>query len=113
MAIFNIFKKNTEKTPPTQQATLFNSSPSFSQFGSDIYASDVVQNCIDVIATEISKMAPQHIRVNSKGEQSIPASSLNRLFKFSPNGLMTTRDFLEKIIWLLFLNYNAFIYPIY
>jgi HK97 family phage portal protein len=31
----------------------------------------------------------------------------------SPNPLMTTRDFLEKTVWLLFLNYNAFIYPMY
>jgi HK97 family phage portal protein len=40
-------------------------------------------------------------------------SSLNRLFKFSPNELMTTRDFIEKVIWLLYMNYNAFIYPTY
>jgi HK97 family phage portal protein len=26
---------------------------------------------------------------------------------------MTTRDFIEKVIWLLFMNYNAFIYPVY
>jgi len=87
--------------------------PTFSQFGQDIYASDVVQNCIDIIATEISKLQPKHIRTDSDGMQKIPKSSLNRLFKFAPNPVMTTRDFLEKMVWLLFLNYNVFIYPIF
>ena len=85
--------------------------PIFSQFGNNIYASDVVQMAIDCIATEISKLQPRHIRTNSKGIQTVPNSSLNRLFKFSPNPMMTTRDFLEKIIWQLYMNYNAFIYP--
>lgn len=85
--------------------------PIFSQFGQSIYSSDVVQMCIDAIATECSKLQPRHIRTDSEGMQSHAKSSLNRLFKFSPNSLMTTRDFLEKIIWLLYLNNNAFIYP--
>jgi HK97 family phage portal protein len=87
--------------------------PTFGQFGENIYASDVVQVCIDVIATEISKLQPKHIRTDATGQQTMPRSSLNRLFKFAPNDLMTMRDFLEKVIWLLYLNYNAFIYPTY
>jgi len=88
--------------------------PIFSQFGQNIYVSDVVQMCIDVIATECSKLMPRHIRTDGDNEMQVNVkSSLNRLFKFSPNPLMTTRDFLEKIIWLLYMNYNAFIYPMY
>jgi HK97 family phage portal protein len=87
--------------------------PVFSQFGKNIYASDVVQMCIDVIATECSKLLPKHIRTGSNEMQVNVKSSLNRLFKFSPNSLMTTRDFIEKTIWLLYMNYNAFIYPMY
>lgn len=88
-------------------------SPIFSQFGENIYASDIVQMCIDVIATECSKLQPKHIRIADDGMQSIPKSTLNRLLKFSPNELMTTKDFIEKIIWTLFLDYNCFIYPKY
>lgn len=88
-------------------------SPVFSQFGQNIYTSDVVQNCIDIIATEISKLQPKHIKTDSEGIQSIPRDSINRLFKFAPNELMITRDFLEKIIWSLYMNYNAFILPVY
>jgi HK97 family phage portal protein len=87
--------------------------PVFSQFGQDIYASDVVQMAIDCIATEISKLQPRHIRTDNNGMQTTPKSSLNRLFRFAPNPIMTTRDFLEKVIWLLYMQYNAFIYPAY
>lgn len=92
---------------------LSGSTPVFSQFGQDIYASDVVQICIDKTAAEISKLTPKHIRVDKNNKQTIPNSPLNRLFEYGPNELMTTRDFLEKIIWLLFLKYNCFIYPRY
>jgi HK97 family phage portal protein len=87
--------------------------PIFSQFGRDIYASDVVQTCIDIIATECSKLQPKHIRTDNTGMMQNVNGTLNRLFKFAPNELMTTRDFIEKVVWLLFMNYNAFIYPTY
>lgn len=87
--------------------------PVFSQFGRDIYASDIVTGAIERIATEISKLQPRHISTDDKGIQTTPKSSINRLFKFAPNQLMTTHDFLEKIMWLLYRNYNCFIYPTY
>lgn len=86
--------------------------PIFSPFGTDIYASDLVQNCINVIATEMSKLQPRHIRSTSNS-QDIPRGNINRLLKFGPNPLMTTSEFIEKIIWLLFMNYNAFVIPIF
>ncbi|MCM1567088.1 MAG: phage portal protein [Dehalobacter sp.] len=107
-----IFSKNNKQQ--LQYAKFLNGlSPIFSQFGQNIYASDVVQMCIDVIATECSKLMPKHIRTDNNGMQVNVKSSLNRLFKFAPNTLMTTRDFIEKVIWLLYMNYNAFIYPMY
>jgi HK97 family phage portal protein len=88
--------------------------PVFSQFGTNIYFSDIVQNCIDRTATECSKLQLQHIRIDNKTrQQEIVNGSFNRLFKFAPNPLMTTADFIEKIVWLLYLNYNVFIYPVY
>ncbi|SFM09245.1 phage portal protein [Pelosinus propionicus] len=87
--------------------------PIFSQFGKDIYMSDVVQNCIACIADEIAKLQPRHIRTDPSGMQSTPNSSINRLLKFAPNKIMSTSDMLQKIIWTLYKNYNAFIYPAY
>jgi HK97 family phage portal protein len=97
-----------------QYAKMLNGyAPIFSQFGTDVYASDVVQTCIDIIATECSKLMPKHIRTDNSGMQTVVNGSLNRLFKFAPNELMTTKDFIEKTIWLLYMNYNAFVYPTY
>lgn len=107
----NFFKSNNQNNKHLEM--LNGSWPIFSQFGQNIYASDVVQNCIDVIATECSKLRPRHIREDQDGMQHIPRGNLNRLFKFAPNPIMTTSNFLEKIIWLLFMNYNAFIIPMY
>ena len=105
---------NKEQNKQLQYAKMLQGySPVFSRFGHNVYASDVVQMCIDVIATECSKLRPKHIRTGPGGIQALPKSDLNRLFKFAPNPLMTTRDFIEKTIWLLYLNYNAFIYPVY
>ncbi|MGJ9381799.1 phage portal protein [Salipaludibacillus sp. CF4.18] len=103
-----------ESSRQMQQAKFLDGySPIFSQFGQNVYASDVVQMCIDVIATECSKLKPKHIRTDPNGMQATVKSGINRLFKFAPNELMTTRDFIEKIIWQLYTNYNAFIYPMY
>ncbi len=116
MALKDLFKKftSTSGNSEMQQAKMLNGySPIFSQFGEDVFASDVVQMCVDVIATECSKLQPKHIRIGNNGMQHVVKSSINRLFKFSPNEIMTTRDFLEKVIWLLYTNYNAFIYPMY
>ena len=116
MALLSFFKSKFFKSDRQnmQYVKMLNGySPVFSQFGQNIYASDVVQMCIDAIATECSKLQPRHIRIDSNNMETTPKSSLNRLFKFSPNQLMTTRDSLEKIIWLLYMNYNAFIYPMF
>lgn len=85
--------------------------PIFSQFGTNIYASDVVQQAITCIVSEIKKLKPQHIREN--GNDVVTVSSDIQAVLTRPNQLMTTSDFLEKITWLLFLNYNVFIIPTY
>lgn len=114
MALTDWFKGLSNKIKQYTYAKMMSGyTPVFSQFGQDIYASDIVQICISKTAKEISKLQPQHIRTDADGVQTTPKGNINRLFKFKPNPLMTTRDFLEKVIWLLFLNYNCFIYPTY
>lgn len=108
----DLFKKQTEKPVNTEFAEVLNGyAPIFSQFGQDIYASDVVQQAINCIVQEMKKLRPQHIRED--GLDIIPVNSdLQRVLR-NPNPLMTTSDFLEKVTWLLFLNYNAFIIPVF
>jgi HK97 family phage portal protein len=113
MLLDSLFKSNQTQTMQYAKF-LDNSMPLFSQFGRSIYASDVVQTCVDCIATELAKLQPRHIRRDAKGKiDRLAGDALNNLFACAPNELMTTADFIEKQIWSLLLNYNAFIYPTY
>lgn len=83
--------------------------PIFSQFGDNIYVSDVVQQALNCIVSEMKKLNPLHVRTNGSDVTTV-RSSVQKVLK-NPNPLMTTSDFIEKIIWLLFFNYNAFVIP--
>ena len=87
-------------------------SPIFSQFGKNIYASDVVQQALNCIVLEMKKLNPKHIVISEGMENIAMRTDINAILNI-PNELMTTSDFIEKVIWLLFFNYNAFIYPTY
>ena len=114
MGLFDFFKQYGEVKKKLQYAQMMNgTTPVFSTFGEDIYASDVVQNAVRCICTEMSKLDPKHIRTDTAHMQTVVNSSLNRLLKFGPNPLMTTTDFLEKITYLREIHKNAFIYPTY
>lgn len=108
----NLFKKQDEKLNNSSYAEVMNGyAPIFSQFGTDIYASDVVQQAIMCIVSEMKKLKPTHIRETGEDVTTITGDLQNVLNR--PNQLMTTSDFIEKVTWLLFLNYNAFIIPTY
>ena len=83
--------------------------PIFTQFGTDIYASDVVQQALKCIVDEMKKLNPTHVRY--KGSDPVPVKSTLQDVLDNPNHLMTTSEFLEKITWLLMMNYNAFVIP--
>lgn len=85
--------------------------PVFNQFGQDIYASDVVQQAISCIVFELKKLTPQHVRIT--GSDPIPINDNLQTLLNQPNERMTTSEFIEKIFWSLFLNYNSFIVPTY
>lgn len=94
----------------TQYADMLNGfTPIYSQFGDDIYASDVVQQALNCIASELKKLTPQHVRTS--GCDVTPVASTIQTVLQNPNELMTTAEFIEKVVWQLFFNYNAFIIP--
>lgn len=86
--------------------------PMYSQFGTNIYAFDAVRQAIKRIVDELVKLKPTHIR-SIKGADAIPINSSVQRVLDSPNPLMTTADFLEKVSYLLLLNCNVFILPVY
>ncbi len=89
-----------------------NSQPIFTSFGKDIYLSDFVNNAIDRVASEIAKIEIKSI-VQRKDLLQIQNDDITRLFRFKPNPLQTTSDFLANVEWLRRKNCNAFIYPQY
>ena len=109
----NLFAKlrgNDEKKILTE--VLSDSRAVFSSFGNDIYFSDLVANCLDRIAAEISKI--DVVSVVAKDDSiSRQNDDISRLFKYQPNPLQTSKDFLASCEWLRRKFMNAFIYPQY
>ena len=104
-----IWKKLNRNTAYAQMLNGY--TPVFSQFGNNIFASDVVQQAISCIVTEMKKLNPQHVREN--GGDAVPVNGDRQKVLLNPNPLMTKSDFLEKITWSLMLHYNAFVIPVY
>lgn len=105
-------KLRRKKPQNTTYADMLNGfTPIFSQFGDNIYSSDVVQQAMRCIVQEMKKLKPTHIRERGSDKMAVTGNIQTVLDK--PNELMTTSDFLEKIVWQLFFNYNCFILPTY
>lgn len=115
MAIKDFFQGIFKQQPSSNKygAMMNGLVPLFSQFGNDVYKSDIVKWGIRSIAIEIKKAQIQHIRADKNNKITIPTSTINSLFLCSPNPLMTTCDFLEKITWLYHMKNNVFVYPQY
>lgn len=107
------FSKLFQKGPKNQNfaPTMDGWLPIYSQFGTSIYQSDVVQQALKCIVDEMKKLNPTHVRYIDNDPVPIKGNVQDILA--SPNQLMTTSEFLEKTIWMLLLNYNAFIIPTY
>ena len=86
--------------------------PIFSQFGQNIYASDVVQQAISCIVSECIKLLPTHVRQLGTDCTPVADSHIQKVLDY-PNEIMTTSEFIEKFVWNLFFNYNSWIIPTY
>lgn len=105
----NLFRKDTSSV--THADTLNGYMPLYSQFGQNIYASDVVQQAINCIVSEMKKLHISHVKTN--GRDIVPVEKELQRVLNNPNEIMTQSDFIEKIVWQLFFNYNSFIIPTY
>jgi hypothetical protein len=110
MGLFDrLFRKGPKerKLAPTMDGFL----PVFGQYGTSIYQSDVVQQALKCIVDEVKKLKPTHVRY--KDSDPVPVKDNIQELLDNPNPLMTSSEFLEKITWLLLMNYNVFIIPTY
>lgn len=105
-----LFKRQPNKTKFAPTFDGF--APMYTQFGTNIYASDVVQQALKCIVDEMKKLKPTHVRYRGSDPVPAKAGDIKEVLE-NPNDLMTTSEFLEKICWLLLMNYNVFIIPTY
>ena len=85
--------------------------PIFTQYGQIEYDSVVVQQAMNCIVREMKKLYPVHAL--KKGNEYIPMhDGIQRVLE-NPNPIMTASDFVERIVWNLFFNYNSFILPVW
>ena len=101
------------RRPNDQQQTLLRMlngfNPTFSPFSGDSYDSDVVRAAVDAIARNAAKLKPKHIRATTDGIRETQ-SHIERLLSVRPNPYMSAYDFLYKVVTLLYLQNNAFIF---
>lgn len=112
MGLLDFLKPKKKQSGLTNAPTMTGYNPTFTSFGDNVYASDIVVQSIRCKANEFKKLDPRHIRKTGATQQSITDSSIARVLK-RPNPYMTQADFLEKITILLELAKNCFIYPTY
>ena len=115
--LFNYIQNVVKKYQAWKQrrfvkSVLNDAQPVFQSFGNNVYMSDIVNNCIDRIATEISKLSVKSVVDNGEVVK-IQNDDLTRLFRFQPNPLQTTKDFLASLVWLQRKDMHAFVYPQY
>lgn len=77
----------------------------FSSFGTDIYANEVVRACIRTLAEHTSKANVKVLRDGMPGDK-----NLQRMIEYRPNVYMNGKDFLYKVRTMLEVNNIAFIF---
>jgi HK97 family phage portal protein len=93
----------------TQLKLLSSYNPIFTNFGSEIYNSDIVRAAIDAIARNAAKLKPSHIR-RINGDIAKQDSNIQTLLRYRPNPYMDAYTFLYKAVTQLYLKNNSFIY---
>lgn len=112
MGLLDFLKKEKPPKQTVNVETMTGTNPTFTDFGSNIYASDIVVQSIRCKANEFKKLKPRHITIKDGQKAVVTNDSIARILR-RPNEFMTTADFLEKITILLELTKNCFIYPTY
>jgi len=82
---------------------------SFSYFGTDIYASEIVRSCIRTLAEHSSKANAKCI-VRTEKESITGNRALEKMIQYRPNVYMNGKDFLYKIRTRVEIDNTAFIF---
>lgn len=87
-------------------------SATFTPWGNNPYDADTVRQAVDAIARNAAKLKPKHIR--RVGKDIAPMySQIERVLQIRPNPVMSAYDFYYKMITTLYIDNNAFAYPVW
>lgn len=107
MGIFSRIQQRKQTKILTSAFKVLNSySPAFSTYNGGIYEMELTRSAINAIALHCSKLNPVCTG-------NYRHSDLVKLIQTRPNYLMTTQQFLLKLVTILLCENNAFIVPIY
>lgn len=110
MSIFDVFKKK-KTIDSSNEFNIFSANLSYMMSNSKrTEDSDIAEICIDRIASHISKLKPKHIKHGKEGSVEVIEDEINFRLSHYPNELMTTSEFIYKVVSLLLTNNNCFIY---
>lgn len=113
MSLFDIFKKGYSKNNKYKRVEGLNWQPTFySTTGTaNVFETDVVQQALRCITQEMKKLEPRHVQRKDNGYK-VFNDNIQAVLD-SPNDLMTTADFIEKITYNLLVYSNSFILPVW
>ena len=98
-----------KKNKKMQAAARVGYEPTFTDFGDNVLASELVLEAIRLKADFISKLDPRHIRNEDGTQKRIDDSSIARVLR-EPNAYTITSDFLYKSAFIREVAENTFIY---
>lgn len=108
--ISNIFGKSQNKAELTRAKLLNGYSNDFVQWDGDAYDNATGRNCIDTIARHAGKLHPKHIIRKNGVIVKNADSKLQYILSVRPNWLMTSSEFIEKIVAQYYCYNNLFVY---
>lgn len=105
-----IFGGGSNPTNLTRAKMLNGYSNEYTPWSGNAYDNATVRSCVDTIARHASKLNPRHVvRKNGRVVKNVD-DPLNGLLEFSPNPLMTSAEFIEKMINQYMTTNNLFVY---
>lgn len=115
MEIRNMFSRifGNKKEPQrnlTQLRMLNGYSNEYTPFNGAAYDDATVRSCVDTIARHASKLNPRHVVKKDGRTLRVLDDRLNYLLSVRPNPLMTSAEFIEKIVIQYFTTNNLFVY---
>ena len=101
-------KKDTNERIPLYSFKLLNGYDAiYTRWGKNPYDSKVARTAIDRIATQAAKMTPKHIQ-NDINHPIL--GDINKMLQGKPNPIMSSYDFIYKIVSQLYTYDNAFVF---